>query len=252
MLVCKISAKSVIFAAFFCLLDPLIMLSDFYQLNNNALSFTREQASRFAKEVAGDYNPLHNDDAKRFCVPGDLLFAVVLLKYGISQNMQFSFDNMITEKSVITLPEPSANLAFSDENKTYVTVTHSGENNTDPSIIESIIKQYVAFSGEAFPHILVPTMSAQDVMINPKRPMVMYQSMSVHFDRTDIQNPILESLAPIFTSEGKRGSFTLPFTWKDGDEVVGKGEKIMLVSGIVDYDKAAMDELIERYNSRVL
>ena len=228
------------------------MLSDFYQLNNNALSFTREQASRFAKEVAGDYNPLHNADAKRFCVPGDLLFAVVLLKYGISQNMQFSFDNMITEKSVITLPEPSATLAFSDENKTYVTVTHSGENNTDSSIIESIIKQYVAFSGEAFPHILVPTMSAQDVMINPKRPMVMYQSMSVHFDRTDIQNPVLESLAPIFTSEGKRGNFTLPFTWKDGDEVVGKGEKIMLVSGIVDYDKAAMDELIERYNSRVL
>lgn len=228
------------------------MLSHFFQQESNTLSFTREQASQFAKEVAGDYNPLHNVDAKRFCVPGDLLFSVVLLKYGISQNMQFSFDNMITEKSMITLPEPSEALVFSDENKSYVTVKRSGENNTDPVNAESIIKQYVAFSGEAFPHILVPTMSAQNVMINPKRPMVMYQSMSIHFDRTDIKNPTLEPLAPIFSSEGKRGNFILPFNWKDGDEIVGKGEKIMLVSGIVDYDKPAMDELIERYNNRVL
>ena len=228
------------------------MLSHFSQQENNTLSFTREQASQFAKEVAGDYNPLHNTDAKRFCVPGDLLFSVVLLKYGISQNMQFSFDNMITEKSMITLPEPADTLVFSDESKSYVTVKRSGENNTDSASIERIIQQYVAFSGEAFPHILVPTMSAQNVMINPKRPMVMYQSMSIQFDRTNIKNPILEPLAPIFTSEGKRGSFILPFNWKDGDEVVGKGEKIMLVSGIIDYDKLAMDELIERYNNRDL
>ncbi|MDO6746707.1 DUF3581 family protein [Gilvimarinus sp. 1_MG-2023] len=224
------------------------MLNHFFHENNNTLSFTREQASQFAKEVAGDYNPLHNTDAKRFCVPGDLLFAVVLLKYGISQTMQFSFDAMITEKSIITLPQPSDTLVFSDDKKAYVTVNRSGDNNTDPACVESIIKQYVAFSGEAFPHILVPAMSAQKVMINPKRPMVMYQSMAVDFDRTDIQNPVLEPLAPIFSAEGKRGSLTLPFHWKDGDELVGKGEKIMLVSGIVDYDKPAMDELIEHYN----
>lgn len=224
------------------------MLSHFFQHENNTLSFNRERASQFAKEVAGDYNPLHDPDAKRFCVPGDLLFAVVLLKYGISQTMQFSFNNMITEKSLITLPEAAATLAFSDGNKTYMTVNRSGDNNTDPACVESVIKQYVAFSGEAFPHILVPTMSAQNVMINPKRPMVMYQSMSVHFDRTDIKNPILEPLEPIFTYDGKRGSLTLPFNWKDGDELVGKGEKIMIVSGVVDYDKPAMDELIERYN----
>lgn len=228
------------------------MLSHFFQNQNNTLSFTREQASQFAKDVAGDYNPLHDTDAKRFCVPGDLLFAVVLLEYGISQSMQFSFDSMITEKSVISLPKPADTLAFADGNKTYVVVNRSGDNNTDPACVESIIKQYVAFSGEAFPHILVPTMSAQNVMINPKRPMVMYQSMSVQFDRTDIKNPILEPLQPIFTYEGKRGSLTLPFNWKDGDELVGKGEKIMLVSGVVDYDKPAMDELIERYNQSMV
>ena len=138
--VCKINIKSVIFAPVFCSIDPSIMLSHFFQQENNTLSFTREQASQFAKEVAGDYNPLHNEDAKRFCVPGDLLFSVVLSKYGISQNMQFSFNNMITEKSMIAMPEPLGTLEFSDGSKSYVTVTRSGENNTDPASIESIIK----------------------------------------------------------------------------------------------------------------
>lgn len=226
-----------------------MMLSDYYQIANNTLSFTREQGSQFAKQVAGDYNPLHNEDASRFCVPGDLLFAVVLLKYGISQAMQFSFENMITENSRINLPAPSETLNFADEKKSYITVKREGETNTEEAVIESIIKHYVAFSGEAFPHILVPTMSAQNLMINPKRPMVMYQSMSLQFERVDIKNPALEPEEPIFNAEGKRGTVVLPFIWKDGDEVVGKGEKTMLVSGIVEYDKSAMDGLIERYNT---
>lgn len=225
-----------------------MMLSNYYQIANNVLTFTRKQGSQFAKQVAGDYNPLHNDDASRFCVPGDLLFAVVLMEYGISQAMQFSFENMITENSSIALPAAAATLAFADDKKNYITVQREGDNAIDATTIASIIKQYVAFSGEAFPHILVPTMSAQNLMINPKRPMVMYQSMSLQFDRLDINAPTLEPLAPIFKAEGKRGTVVLPFIWKDGEELVGKGEKTMLVSGIVDYDKSAMDELIERYN----
>ncbi len=37
-----------------------------------------EQASQFAKGVADDFNPIHDPDSRRFCVPGDLLFALVL------------------------------------------------------------------------------------------------------------------------------------------------------------------------------
>ena len=228
------------------------MLNDFFQQDDNTLTFTREQASQFAKGVAGDYNPLHDTDAKRFCVPGDLLFSFVLLNYGISQEMHFSFENMITDASAITLPEAADTLVFADDSKTYVTVTRSDDNDQDTARLESIVKQYVAFSGEAFPHVLVPAMSAKNLMINPKRPMVMYQSMSIHFERTDIKTPILEALPPVFTADGKRGNITLPFIWKDGDEVVGKGEKTMLVSGIVEYDKAAMDALIEKYNESKL
>lgn len=248
-MVCNTAVKRVKFAPFFAPRRPIAMLSTYFQLENNTLSFSRAMGSQFAKQVAGDYNPLHNEDASRFCVPGDLLFAVVLLKYGISQVMQFSFENMITENSRIHLPAPSETLNFTDEKKSYITVKREGETNSEEAVIESIIQQYVAFSGEAFPHILVPTMSAQNLMINPKRPMVMYQNMSLQFDRVDIAAPALEPQTPIFNAEGKRGTVVLPFIWKDGDEIVGKGEKTMLVSGIVEYDKLAMDELIEKYNS---
>ncbi|MCV6022657.1 DUF3581 domain-containing protein, partial [Escherichia coli] len=51
----------------------------------------------FAKRVAGDYNPIHDEDNKRFCVPGDLLFAVLLSKEGISQKMRFRFSGMVND-----------------------------------------------------------------------------------------------------------------------------------------------------------
>lgn len=41
------------------------------------------QASYFAKEIAGgDFNPIHDPDARRFCVPGDLLFTIVVSRFG--------------------------------------------------------------------------------------------------------------------------------------------------------------------------
>ena len=46
-------------------------LEKFYSLEGSRLSFTRQQASDFAKSVAGDFNTLHDIDSKRFCVPGE-------------------------------------------------------------------------------------------------------------------------------------------------------------------------------------
>ena len=52
-----------------------MFIKNFYQRANNKVSFTRQQASDFAKKVGDDFNPIHDVTAKRFCVPGDLLFA---------------------------------------------------------------------------------------------------------------------------------------------------------------------------------
>lgn len=228
------------------------MLSSFCQEESGILSFSREQGSRFAKTLADDFNPLHDTDAKRFCVPGDLLFSIVLKKYGISKKMSFSFLGMVTEKTRLVLPEASEELIITDGVKSYLSVKRSGEVTQSQSLIENLIKSYVAFSGTTFPHVIVPLMAEQDAMINPARPMVMYQSMSIDLDRLDLTAPKLVFAQPKFEHEGKRGNITLPFDLIENDEVVGRGEKHMVVSGIKPYDETAIAELVAEYNSRKL
>lgn len=74
-----------------------MFLTAYHSNQQHQFQFTRQQASHFAKLVAGDFNPIHDEDSKRFCVPGDLLFAVLLQKEGISQKMRFDFSGMVSD-----------------------------------------------------------------------------------------------------------------------------------------------------------
>ena len=228
------------------------MLSAYYQQQDGKVSFTREQGSRFAKTLADDFNPLHDIDAKRFCVPGDLLFSLVLDKYGVSEKMNFSFLGMVTDAVELQLPIAAQALEFSDGDKSYLAVKRSGHSSQNPELIENLIKAYVAFSGTAFPHVIVPLMAEQGAMINPKRPMVMYQSMAIELDRLDICAPTLAPSKPSFNYEGKRGSITLRFNLIENGEIVGRGEKHMLVSGIQNYIEETMNGLINAYSASKL
>ena len=72
------------------------MFSDqFYSVQDGRIVISAPQASYFAKEIAGDFNPIHDPDARRFCVPGDLLFTIVVSRFGISENMTFKFRNLL-------------------------------------------------------------------------------------------------------------------------------------------------------------
>ncbi len=226
------------------------MLSSFYQQSADTISFSREQGSRFAKLIADDFNPLHDHDAKKFCVPGDLLFSLVLNKYGVSKKMHFTFSGMVDENVNLTLPEGANEFDLSDGDKIYLTVKRDGESSTCQNLTENLIKNYVEFSGKTFPHVIIPLMGEQEVMINPSRPMVIYESMSIDLERLDIVSPSLEFLEPEFELKGKRGKITLPFVFKDGDKVIGTGEKNMLVSGIRTYCQETVDDLIDFYNQR--
>lgn len=226
------------------------MLSSFYQQNGDKVTISREQGSRFAKLIADDFNPLHDADAKKFCVPGDLLFSLVLSKYGISKKMHFTFAGMVDENVTLTLPEAAEDFDLTDGDKVYLSVKREGDVSSCPQLTENLIKNYVEFSGTTFPHVIIPLMGEQDVMINPSRPMVIYESMSVDFDELAIESLGLEFAEPRFELNGKRGKITLPFVFKDGDKVIGRGEKNMLVSGIRDYCQATVDDLIAFYNQR--
>ncbi|KZN29585.1 DUF3581 family protein [Pseudoalteromonas luteoviolacea] len=226
------------------------MLTPYYQEETNKLVISREQGSQFAKQVADDFNPLHDIDAKKFCVPGDLLFSLVLDKYGVSEDMHFTFSGMVDETSQLEFPQASAAFDIVSNEKVMLSVKRSGESKQCPELVESLIKNYVAFSGKAFPHVIIPLMGQQEVMINPARPMVIYESMSIHLDTLDVSEVSLEAAQPDFSFEGKRGKIILRFELLSEGKKVGFGEKHMLVSGIKEYCQQAIDDLIDYYNER--
>lgn len=218
--------------------------------DQHAVSFTRPQASDFAKKIANDFNPLHDVDAKRFCVPGDLLFSLVLANYGISQHMSFTFAGMVTDEVKLILPEPSPTLSLTGSNdKEYMSVTRSGENCIEPEFIDNLTRSYVTFSGQTFPHILVPLLEQKNVMINPERPMVMYQSMLIDLQEMASAAVELELDAGKTHLEvhGKRGNVCLAFNLKCGDTLLGRGEKHMIVGGLRPFEKPVMDSIIADY-----
>jgi hypothetical protein len=227
-----------------------MICDQYFSETDGRISFTREHGSNFAKQMAHDFNPLHDADAKRFCIPGDLLFAIILAKYGISQHMEFVFSGMVTEGVELILPEPSPELHIQDsDGREYLQVKRSGDTTHNEFLIRNLTQSYIEFSGQTFPHILVPLLAEQQVMINPDRPMVMYQSMSIDLDRLDIQQPVLEGDYNQLQVNGKRGSVELAFHLADGSEIVGHGKKHMLLSGLRDYDEAIVSSAIVSYNN---
>lgn len=224
-------------------------VTDYFTEDEEGLQFSRPQASRFAKEIAHDFNPLHDQDAKLFCVPGDLLFAVTLAKYGLSQQMCFTFSGMVSDGVKLYYRERNGtDLVLVDaQEKDYLEIERHGETSHDPQLITDFSRRYVEFSGENFLQVLVPLMSREGVMINPDRPLVIYQQMSIDLQRLDIDHPSLELTDTLVQVDGKKGDVRMRFCLKSGHEVVGAGEKRMALRGLRSYERSAMDRMVESY-----
>lgn len=228
-----------------------MFIEQYCPINNEQISFTRQQGSDFAKQVADDFNPLHNTEAKRFCVPGDLLFSIIIAKSGLHKEMSFNFSGMVNDGVELTFPnEIIDNFDIVDnKNKTYLSVEASGEKTHCTSLINALTKAYVDFSGHTFPDILVKLMTENEVMINPSRPMVMYQSMKISLERLDITTLTLKLAKTSLTIEGKRGDAWLEFDLVSDGEIVGHGKKHMLLSGLREYCQDSVDTIVAKYNS---
>ena len=130
-----------------------MFLNPFFNKSNEFVTISADQASNFAKSVANDFNPIHDPDAKRFCVPGDLLFALTLAKYGLSKTMSFRFEGMVGKDLLLDFPESiDSEFLLKDSNeKHYLTVNRDGDNiqNIDLIIycfyskLESFFQKYI-------------------------------------------------------------------------------------------------------------
>lgn len=226
-----------------------MFLDDFHTPAGERVCISAEQASRFAKGIAGDYNPIHNPDARRFCVPGDLLFALVLARFGLSQHMNFRFLNMVGDGTPLCFEalEDGGIRVCDEEGKRYLEVERRGEITRDPAVVEAFTRCYVAFSGKNFPHYLKPLLEERGVMFNPRRPLVIYDSMGFSLESLDGLAPALELARSSLEVTGKRGDALLEFRIASNGEPIGTGSKKLVVSGLCDYDAAAMEEIVAEF-----
>ncbi len=229
-----------------------MFLKQFYTTDEGQILISAGQASHFAKDIAKDFNPLHDHDAKRFCVPGDLLVSLIIAKYGLSQKMQFTFSGMVGHNIYLNFPETETeDFEITDNNnKIYMQVHRSGDITTDSSLLETFIRDYVAFSGPNFPHILVPLMAEQNVMINTTRPLVIYESMSFEFEHFNFTSSVLQAIENTLSIDGKRGDARFHFQINSENQKVGNGFKKILISGMRDYNQPLIQEFTENYLAR--
>ncbi|MCS2608699.1 DUF3581 domain-containing protein [Halomonas dongshanensis] len=225
------------------------MFKDFYTQRGEQVVISAEQASRFAKGVAGDYNPIHNPDARRFCVPGDLLFTLVLLKFGLYQHMEFRFTNMVGADAPLSFSEADNGDLYvcDDAGKCFLQVTRSGDVTHDAATIAAFARCYVAFSGKNFPHYLKPLMEEHGVMFNPKRPLVIYDSMGFTLNSLDGLTPDLALTRSSLDVLGKRADALLEFAIQSAGASVGVGSKKLVVSGLCNYDATEMAAIVDEF-----
>ena len=229
-----------------------MFLQPFHSRDQNSISISADQGSGFAKSVSNDFNPIHDTDSKRFCVPGDLLFALVLQRYGLSKEMSFNFSGMVSADTSLSFP-PLVGEHFriiDDRDKCYLEVSRAGDTVANMALIEKLVKAYVLFSGQNFPYILVPLMAEHQVMINPGRPLVIYDSMSLQLDRLTLTQPTVELAGTSLRVDGKRGVAQLKFRFMEAGDIVGSGVKNLILSGLRDYQQDAIDGMVADYLTR--
>jgi len=229
----------------------LISVSDYYQVVDGLVSISEQQASDFAKGEAGDFNPIHTVGNARFCVPGDLLFAVLLERYGVYSKTQVQFTQMVSPDTALQFPDgfTGGELQLHDVAERHCLTMHSsGKLHNDAQANRELTAAYVRFSGQTFPDILLPLMANSGVMINPARPLVIYKDMMFSLS-ADLHSPIALVLADSeLVVDGRKGMAHLRFSITSGGVVIGEGEKNMVLSGLREYDAQVMDDVVAKYN----
>lgn len=225
-------------------------LDAFYTQRDGHIEVTASQASRFAKEVAGDFNPIHDPDSRRFCVPGDLLFSLVLEKVGLYPRMSFKFSSMVggNAQLLIQQDEPGKARVMEVGGKCVLEASFAGPATQDKVLVEAFARQYVAFSGLNFPHYMKPLFERHGVMFHPQRPLVIYDSMDFELDTLDVDLPVLEHAGSEMKVDGRRAEMILRFQLTNEQRQVGTGSKHLLISGMRPYDAQVMDEVITIFN----
>lgn len=242
-------------------MDP----TDYCTLDERGVRFDEARASAFAKGVAGDFNPIHDVGSRRFCVPGDLLFALLLHRYGAREECAVRFASMLDAGVELPLPEAPTVHGESDalhlvdaRGREVLGFFRAGEPLADGAFVAALCEEYVRFSGRTFPEILVGLMREAGQMINPERPLVIYKDMVLRIDAARAARlaararPTLALASNDLAVNGKKGLARLEFVIEAGGERLGAGEKNLVLGALKPFDETAMAAVIADYERRRL
>ena len=228
-------------------------VTDYCALERDGVRFAERDASRFAKGVAGDFNPIHDPGSRRFCVPGDLLFGVLLHRYGAFAESAVRFAGMLDAEVELALPAALENEAVhlvDPRGREVLSFHGAGGEVGGRDFAARLAHEYVRFSGRTFPEILVPLMREAGMMISPERPLVIYKDMAFSIEAAP-DGPIELSLADAdLTLAGKKGVARLRFEIAAGGARIGEGEKNLVLGGLRPFDETAMASVVETYEAR--
>jgi hypothetical protein len=228
-------------------------------LSPTILTFDEERASAFAKTVARDFNPLHDVGQSRFCVPGDLLFAALVSRYGLYADTSISFANMLPARASLALPASidKALQLIDERDRQVLSLFTNGDQVKHGAFAQQLVTEYVRFSGRTFPDLLVPMMRESGVMINPSRPLVIYKDMALRVDAALINENVDKGLAvtlvplkQLLSVNDKKGAAKLQFSIELNGVVVGEGEKHFVLGGLRAFDEASIATLVSEYQAR--
>ncbi len=250
------------------------------------LGFDEGRASAFAKGVAGDFNPLHDPGDRRFCVPGDLLFALLLEHYGLYRETSVGFASMVGADAELTLPvlagadgrggpsdaggtgdaagvgktggpgEAGGVVHVADaRGRQVLSFFAAGGRTGTHALVAALTLEYVRFSGRTFPEILVPLMREQGVMVNPERPLIIYKDMAIRMDAAPGADavPVLKDGEHRLAVTNRKGVASIRFAIVDaanGDARLGEGEKNFVLGGLREHDDDTVTALVAEYDAR--
>ena len=186
------------------------LLDGYHRADGQCIRISARQGSLFAKQVAGDFNPIHDEDSKRFCVPGDLLFALALSRYGVRERMDFSFAGMVGDGVPLCFPEivEGDGAVTNDQGKALLNMHFAGSARGERDFCEALIATLI---------FRAPRLVLRDAR--------------------------LEVL-------GKRGDVRLHFDIEGDNGKVGEGTKKLAIGGLQPYDEARMTALVDAFLAR--
>ena len=162
--------------------------------------------------------------------------------------MAFSFDGMIGKGIELHFPDnigDSFTLVDVNE-KPYLSLEKSGDVTHNANQIEQFVRAYVAFSGHNFVDIIVPLMRENKVMVNPARPLIIYENMSFDLTTLNFNQVRLELSSSELLIDGKRGNVALKFNlFDEHDQLIGQGHKSLILSSLREFNEEGIQEMLD-------